>query len=286
MSLLHSLIVIGSEMTLALYPILIKTIPTTLDTQLFYRFLVFTVFGFMFASSKDILQTWGTASGLFRSLSLGILTLFHVAVSYYAFEQLPTGTAMSLFYTYPIWNLLGAMLGFQESFQPISVVLILLAFLGTLLIAKETKDEEKKEIHWKGISAALLSAITESAMYFAVRTAAQPNAFFSILELYPAAFVYLIGYLLYTKVPVDISTKTVQPLVLFNLLIGFIGYAVRFYAIPRVSTIVFSLLSFFGVIASFVWGNLFISEVPTPLTGVGASLITISSVAASFFSKN
>jgi drug/metabolite transporter (DMT)-like permease len=286
MSLLNSLIVVGSEVALALYPILIKTIPTSLDTQLFYRFLVFTVFGFVFASSKDILHTWGTSAGLIRSFGLGALTLFHVAVSYYAFEQLPTGTAMSLFYTYPIWNLVGAMLGFQESFHPINLLLIGIAFIGTLLVAQQSEDKEKKEIHWKGISAALLSAITESAMYFAVRTAAQPNAFFSILELYPAGFVYLLGYLFYKKVPVDFSMKKVQPLVLFNLLIGFLGYAIRFYAIPRVSTLVFSSLSFFGVIASFAWGNLFISEVPTLLTGIGASLIIVSSGAASFIGKN
>jgi len=286
MGILDSLIVVGSEVTLALYPILIKTIPTSLDTQLFYRFLVFTVFGFVFATQKDIFQTWGTATGLFRSLGLGALTLLHVSLSYYAFEQLPTGTAMSLFYTYPIWNLLGAMIGFQESFSVTNLFLISTAFLGTLLIARDTKDEKKKEIHWKGISAALLSAITESAMYFAVRTAAQPNPFFSILELYPAAFLYLIGYLFSRKLPVDISFKTVQPLVLFNLIIGFFGYAIRFYAIPRVSTIVFSLLSFFGVIASFAWGNLFVSEIPTPLTGIGASLITLASVFASFYHKN
>ena len=87
MGILDSLIVVGSEVTLALYPILIKTIPTSLDTQLFYRFLVFTVFGFVFATQKDIFQTWGTATGLFRSLGLGALTLLHVSLSYYEFGE-------------------------------------------------------------------------------------------------------------------------------------------------------------------------------------------------------
>ncbi len=39
----ESWIVVGSEVALALYPILIKTVPTTLATQLLSRFLVFTV---------------------------------------------------------------------------------------------------------------------------------------------------------------------------------------------------------------------------------------------------
>jgi drug/metabolite transporter (DMT)-like permease len=61
---------------------------------------------------------------------------------------------------------------------------------------------------------------------------------------------------------------------LFNVFIGFVGYSMRFWAIPRVSTILFSLLTFIGVIASFSWGYLFAEEEPTWNALLGAALIS------------
>ena len=71
-------------------------------------------------------------------------------------------------------------------------------------------------------------------------------------------------------------------MILFNTLIGFVGYCLRFYAIPRLPTVIFSLLSFIGVLASFIWGFLFVKEIPTTQALLGATLIT-SAVGASRF---
>ena len=62
-------------------------------------------------------------------------------------------------------------------------------------------------------------------------------------------------------------------MVLFNSLIGFAGYALRFYLIPNVSTIVFSTLSFFGVLSAYLFGWAFSNEIPTLAQGLGAAAI-------------
>jgi drug/metabolite transporter (DMT)-like permease len=49
----------------------------------------------------------------------------------------------------------------------------------------------------------------------------------------------------------------------FNAILGFTGYFSRFYAISRIPTIVFSLLSFIGVAFGYVWGILFTKDKPT-----------------------
>ena len=281
MSLGNNAIVVGSEVALALYPILIKTVPTDLGTQLLARFLTYTVLGLTFASSKDIERSWGWGQGVARSLALGTMTLLHVGTSYYAFQQLPAGAAMTLFYTYPIWNLVVAAFLYGDIPSVPQIALVLAAFVGVGLIAigtqkKETeKDEgEVKDINWKGILAGLTAAITETFMYYVVRGAAQPSALFSILELYPGALVGLLTYYAaQAKLP-DLSKETWLPLLLFNAIVGFLGYTLRFYSIPRVTTLIFSLLSFIGVIASFLWGWIFVEEIPTWLTGLGATLIT------------
>ncbi len=275
--MLNSAVVILSEVALALYPILIKRVPTDLATQTLSRLLTFSTLAFFFASPSDITQTWG-AKGLFRSLSLGLITLLHVGVSYFAFETLPAGVAMSLFYFYPILNLIGGILGFGESISSLQGLLILVAFVGVILVSltiTEGQTDEKKTYNIKGIVAALGAALTETMMYFAVRTAKQPNPYFATLELYPGALIPFVGMLLASGKQIDWRPSIWLPMTLFNTFIGFVGYAMRFWAIPRVSTFLFSMLTFIGVIASFSWGYLFAEETPTWMALIGAFLISL-----------
>jgi drug/metabolite transporter (DMT)-like permease len=62
-------------------------------------------------------------------------------------------------------------------------------------------------------------------------------------------------------------------MVAFNVAVGFVGYALRYYAVPIVSTEVFGLLSFVGVLSAFLFGYLFAGERPSLWTLVGAALI-------------
>lgn len=285
-------IVVGSEAALALYPLLIKKVPTNLDTQLLSRFATFVGLAAAGAPAGTVKSLFATAAAAKRTAGLGAITLAHVATSYTAFETLPAGTAMSLFYTYPILNVIAGVLGFGESVKPLQILLIAVAFAGVVLVSFGTKggadandpDAENKSVNWAGILAALAAAATETAMYFGVRTATGGNPYFATLELYLGA---LIGMLVYAgaktfgKAPgvpafpsIDRSPGVWAKMLGFNAIIGFIGYLLRFFAIPKVATATFSLLSFVGVVASFFWGWLFADERPNAMTIVGATLIT------------
>lgn len=276
--MLNHIIVLLSEIGLALYPILIKRVPTDLPTQTLSRLFTFSILGYLLASPTDVKQTWGTSEGIFRSIGLGLITLLHVGVSYFAFETLPAGVAMSLFYFYPILNLIGGVIGFGESIHLTQGLLVLVAFVGVLLVSSsitEGETEEKDPYQWKGILAALAAAFTETMMYFAVRTAKVPNPYFATLELYPGALLSFLGMLLASGKSIDWRPSVWLPMTLFNVFVGFIGYALRFWAIPRVSTLLFSMLTFIGVIASFSWGYLFAEETPTWMALIGAVLISL-----------
>lgn len=275
--MLDTFIVIGSEVALALYPILIKTVPTNLASQILSRLVVYSVLGYVLATESDVMQTWVSGEGRVRSIFLGILTLVHIGASYYAFQELPAGVSMSLFYTYPIWNVIGAALFFGESFSMMDIFLVLIGFLGVVFIAMSQQEEsetKQKEISWGGFTAGLFAALTESLTYFAVRTAKVPSPFYAVLELYPAALFILLASFVVSKPLLDFRPKIWSKMIFFNTLVGFVGYCLRFYAIPRLPTLVFSLLSLIGVIASFVWGYVFVGEKPTTLTGIGAALIS------------
>lgn len=62
----------------------------------------------------------------------------------------------------------------------------------------------------------------------------------------------------------------------FNALLGFTGYLARFYAIPKLSTVAFSLLSFMGVAFGYMWGILFAGDRPTTGSMIGGGLIAAS----------
>ena len=278
--LFDSALLIAAEAAMALYPILIKSVPTNLTTQVMARVLTYTIVAFIIAPSALINKTWGTTEGAATSMGLGLLILFHIFSSYVAFTELPAGAALSIFYTYPIWNMVTASLLHGESISFIHFLLVLVAFAGVILIARShanTDTEAKsKDYGLKGILAGLGAALSETTIYFAVKRWGIESSYNSLIELYPGAFLLLAGFLLLNQegaLFLDKNPEIWKPLMLFNLLVGVVGFFCWSYAIPRVTTTTFSLLSFFGVVSGFLWGWLFLKEVPSAEALAGAGLI-------------
>lgn len=270
---------IYGELVLALYPILIKTIPTTLLTQTLARFGTFFALGLTLGPFKDFLTAWDSPETAIRSFTHGILNLVHVASSYLSYKDLPAGPAVSLFYTYPIMILLGRVLFFNEKIQPIAYLFIAIALIGVYFVASsQHKKEESNNTGFtkntlRGIGGALLSAFTETLIYFLVRENPHKSPFFAINNLYPSGLVTLLGYSFMNPSQVDTKPKTWIPLLAFNGILGFTGYMLRFFSIPRLETIIFSMLSFIGVMAAYIWGLLFADEKPTVQGLFGGGLI-------------
>ena len=74
----------------------------------------------------------------------------------------------------------------------------------------------------------------------------------------------------------SITGKGLASIIAFNSFIGFLGYALRFHLIPHVSTVVFSALSFFGVVSAYAFGWAFTNEKPTWLQAAGAIAIIVA----------
>jgi drug/metabolite transporter (DMT)-like permease len=89
-----------------------------------------------------------------------------------------------------------------------------------------------------------------------------------------AAVLGSVGYL--AKNTFRVSLGGLSTIALFNALVGFTGYALRFYLIPRVSTLTFSVLSFFGVVSAYGLGWLFQGEVPNLTQLMGAVAIIVA----------
>lgn len=281
--------ILYSELVLSLYPVLIKTVNTNIFTQILARFIAFPALALAFGSTQDFSAIWGNPYEAFVSILHNLLNLGHVAASYVAFKNLHIGTAISLFYLYPIFNIISGSLLFGDSLSLTSIVLIGIAFIGTYLIATSHKtivepDEDKKKRNI-GVVMGILAAITETMIFIFVKsnTDAKASPYYTVNHLYPAGLAMLAAYGIFNKNIVDTSGLNWTKLLGFNALLGFTGYIARFYAIPKIPTIVFSLLSFFGVAFGYLWGVLFMGDKPTMKALIGGGLIAGSTAILRYF---
>lgn len=287
-----TLAIIYSEFILSLYPILIKTVNTNIFTQIFSRFIVFPTLALVFGSSIDFSSIWGNPYEIFIAIMHSLLNLGHVAASYTSFKKLHVGTAISLFYLYPIFNIIAAALLFGESLSFTSILLVTVAFLGVYLIATSRKDEplteQKKTDHTYGVIMGILAAVTETMIFIFIRSNknAQLSPYYTVNHLYPAGLALLSIFAIFNINVVDTSKINWMKLIGFNAILGFTGYIARFYAIAKIPTIVFSLLSFFGVTFGYIWGILFTDDKPTAKAIMGGGLIAAAAGILRYFGIN
>jgi drug/metabolite transporter (DMT)-like permease len=266
-------------LVLSLYPILVKSVHTNIFTQILARFIVFPALALAFGSSYDFSAVWGNPYEAFVGLLHNLLNLGHVAASYVSFKNLSVGSAISLFYLYPIFNIIAGATLFGESLSITSVVLIAIAFIGVYLIAtshkEDNKTNEKKEEHNYGVLMGILAAITETMIFIFIRSNkdAQASPYYTVNHLYPSGLAMLLLFSIFNSSIIDTSKLNWAKLIGFNALLGFTGYIARFYAIPKIPTVVFSLLSFFGVTFGYIWGILFAGDKPTGRALIGGGLI-------------
>ncbi len=263
----------ASEVVLSAYPILIKKVPASLTAQTTLRMITFAILAAIAtAITGNPLLQGSTAANV---LGPGLLNLLHVGSSYSAFEALPAGNAMALFYTYPVWNILGAAATFGEQIDLSTLPWIGAALLGAFLIAEPTRS------NWNayGVIAALLAAITETGIYLWFRKEPEISSWTTMARMYGGSALLLLPlFLLGILTWGSQGGGALQSMVLFNVFIGFVGYAMRFYTIPHISTVTFSSISFFGIIAAYLLGWVFVGEIPHFQQGIGAALIVLANL--------
>jgi drug/metabolite transporter (DMT)-like permease len=273
-----TLSVLYSELVLSLYPILIKSVNTNIFTQILARFLVFPALALAFGSTYDFTSIWGSPYEAFVGILHNLLNLGHITTSYISFKELPVGTAVSLFYLYPIFNIISGAVLFGESLSLTSILIISMAFIGTYLIATSRKDEDKEKESRKynyGVIMGILAAVTETMIFIFIRSNkdAQASPYYTVNHLYPSGLAMLLLFAVFNSNIIDTSKLNWIKLLGFNAFLGFTGYIARFYAIPKIPTIVFSLLSFFGVTFGYIWGIIFTGDKPSGRAIIGSGLI-------------
>jgi len=274
-----------AESLLSLYPVFVKTINLSFGLQLWSRFFTYVAISMFFVDMEFIYKHLFSKNGFLLSL----ITLLHVYFSYRGFQLLESGVAFVLFFTYPIFILL-----FAGKPLPVS---ILLSLVGVYLLASsrsseafdasgtdakpsgsvfKTKEESKKKeaFPYEGVWMILLASVTEAMIYFLVRSIKTDNHWNHMFLSYGLGSLLFSGLFFRDVVNTNI-TNVLSISMVINLVIGLFGYLLRFYAIRNLDTVIYSPLSYFGVIMAYVYGVLFQQEVITWQKILGSVFILI-----------
>ena len=279
-----------SESLLSFYPIFVKYINIPLFLQVASRFIAYSLISLFFVDYTFLYTNLFTPNALLLSL----VTLLHVYTSYKGFQLLESGIAYVLFYTYPIFILLLSGAPFQYW--------IWLSLVGVYLLSStqlsqssqtqysDTETNSSKQIFkntpntkerfvYEGVVMILLAALTEAMIYFLVRRIKTDNHWNHMILSYGLGAIFFFGLFFRDRMNPAFSTATATATFSasmgINMVIGLFGYLLRFYAMTRLDTILYSSLSYFGVFMSYVYGVVFGGDTITPLKMVGTLLVLL-----------
>ncbi len=262
-----------SESLLSLYPVFVKLINLPIGIQLWSRFFTYILISLFFVNIKFIYKYLFS----YNAILLSLITMAHVYTSYRGFQLLESGVAYVIFYTYPLFILLLS----GERINPI----ILLTLIGVYILATDKKENEKKDdesseikerFKYEGITMILLASLTEALIYFVVRRIKTPNNWNHLFISYFLGAVILTVYyrknITNDEVGINLNNRVIISLIL-NIIIGLLGYLLRFYAISRLSPEIYAPLSYFGIIMAFFYRVLFSGYIITIKKIIGSLIV-------------
>jgi len=237
-----------AESLLSLYPVFVKHIDLPIQTQMWSRFFTYTIISIFFID-KSIFTLLPSLYGIL----LMIVTMIHVFTSYKGFLLLESGVSYAIFYTYPLFIYLGTYFSLTPYF--------IFPMLGTWLLYYDNK-----KINMIGVVMILLAAITEAMIYFIIRKLKTSNPWNHVF------ISYVLGAVLFSKFAT--TTTNVSWSLVINAIIGLAGYLLRFFSMAHLSPILYSFLSYIGIVMAFVYGVIFNKESIT-LTKLFATLLIL-----------
>ena len=295
-----------AESLLSLYPIFVKYINISFNLQMWSRFFTYTVISIFFINWKFIMDNILSKNGILLSL----ISIVHVYSSYRGFELLESGVSYILFYTYPL--LIQLFSGIKINTK--LLISILMAILGVYLLSRTDDKKEdydnvndvndvsnksvfvkkdfKENYRYEGIIMIMIAAITEALIYFLVRNLKSDNSWNYVFLSYALGTILMTVYYnkdirniieQSSKKDEQFKNKSSSSYVLIisliiNSIIGLFGYLLRFYAIKKLDTKVYSMLSYFGILMAYVYGVIFNKDVITVQKIIGTMLILIPNI--------
>jgi drug/metabolite transporter (DMT)-like permease len=248
--------ILGESLT-SVYAAVTKGSSLNVVNQTFIRSLVYSLAsipGMDFNTVKNLILSPA-------GLGLSITNIIHVLSSYYAFKKLPVGMSILFFYTYPIFYLLLSSTNINWKIWS----LIGLCMFGIFIIYTDYS------FHTLGMISIFISAITEALILFLVnKINSQSNSNEMFLTYYLTTIVTL------PFISLDVFKMAGLKIGLFNLFVGFTGHTLLYGAVKKLPPVIYTLVSYIGIVVSFFIGKFIFGEKSTIISWVGVGIILAS----------
>lgn len=280
-----------SNVLLSSYPILIKSYITNISivVQLIVRIVVYICLALPFlvigGEGMNILTTLIEP----KYLAISAVNMLHIYSSYKGFEYLNAGVSLTTFYSYPIIQVLLSHIFLGTELTSGLMYNLFGSLLGIGILNKDTLLGGEKSINVKkGFAFIAIAALTEAIIGVFYKGVNIQNPFMSLYSLYAPAFVFFMIWYLYQKYKEsqEIKNKAIDEkiqkekegkkdnwwhiltnhggfmkrIILYNILIGGIGYTLRLFSLTKIPISWFSGLSFTSSLSAFMLGWFFLGE--------------------------
>ena len=274
--------VLISEAFLALFPQVIKQNElATIQLQTAIRVLTIS------AAAWIYVRMYEKRKSVDVSLKSGFVNTIHIVASYTAFQNMDSSDALTIFYSYPIWNILLARILLKEEISLERLPIVGLSLAGVLLVLEPGLKKSPKQMF--GMIAALVAALTESYLYTTFHDKQNDQTpserlLGQYLGTLPFVLAWvLISQKLFAKNTSDVQQKTlITQIFIFNLVIGFGMHLMRAYGARYARPESFAVLSTAGVFFGFLFQTLFEKKTPSTPKIIGGLLIVAGGVIASY----
>ena len=268
-----------AEGLVTLYTVVVRTSSFSPLLQSAFRSLIIplAIVPFLLYFGVSGISNWLSYIFSLPWIGIGIVNLLHIISSFEGFKILPTGPAVTLYFTYPLMAVVLSVLVLGRSITYSSIIGILVAFVGTILlqtnhIGNGDGTDDRLTMNLPGIGWILLSAFTEAILYLFVISGGKVynNQFFTVYALHFWAGIISLLYILYVYLPFSLDRESSgvnktqsEPnlishdtlyLLFANLLLG-VGGKVLLYSSARwLSTGSYASLSYIGIVFAYVYG--------------------------------
>lgn len=255
--------ILGESLT-SVYAAVTKGSSLNVREQTFIRSIVYTLASIPGMDFQTVKKLILTPAGL----GLATNNIIHILSSYYAFKKLPVGMSILLFYTYPIFYLL--LSGKDISWKIWG--LIGLCMFGIFIIYSDSrKNREGYYFDILGLISILIAALTEAVTFHLVnKINSESNSNEMFLTYYLTSLVSL------PFISMSVFKEAGLKVGLFNLLFGYTGYNLLYTAVKKLSPVIYTLVSYIGVVISVIIGRFFFGEITSNISWIGIGIILSS----------
>jgi drug/metabolite transporter (DMT)-like permease len=260
-----------SNVLLSSYPILIKQYITDISVlvQLIIRVVTYILLALpiLVIGGEGLSIITNTINPKF--LAISAVNLLHIYSSYKGFEYLNAGVSLTTFYSYPIIQVLLARIFLGTTLSKEIIYNLFGCLVGIGILNKESYYDTNTNIK-KGFIFIAIAALTEAIIGVFYKKVNFSNPFMSLYTLYaPAFFLLLLVYIFFSNrielhdkllSKIEFNYSTLKKIILYNILIGGLGYALRLFSLSQISISWFSAVSFTGSVSAFLMGWFFLGE--------------------------